>query len=217
MNYQQIEERIGYTFKDKKLLKTALTLASADPDDNNQTMEFFGDAILEFLVSEKIYDEKSSEGKLTERRKLYVSDEALTQVVEKLGLDKFLIRSSGDTQNLKSVPSSYEAVLAAIYLDGGLDQARSFVMRTMDFNIVVTEKDYKSQLQVNYQKATQTTPKYDYEDIGTPQSPKFLSRTVIFDKIFEGVGSNKKQADQLAAKNALDYFAEIFSEKNKRN
>lgn len=217
MNYRQIEERLGYTFKDKKLLKTALTLASADPDDNNQTMEFFGDAILEFLVSEKIYDENSSEGKLTEKRKMYVSDEALTPVAEKLGLDKFLIRSPGDTNNIKSVPSSYEAVLAAIYLDGGLSEARSFVMRTMDFNIAVIEKDYKSRLQENYQKITQNTPKYDNENIGTPQSPEFVSRTVIFDKTFEGRGSNRKQAEQLAAKNALDYFSEMFSEKNKRN
>lgn len=217
MNYQQIEERLGYTFKDKKLLKTALTLASANPDDNNQTMEFFGDAILEFLVSEKIYDEKSSEGKLTEKRKMYVSDEALTPVAEKLGLDKYLIRSAGDTNNIKSIPSSYEAVLAAIYLDGGMDEARAFVNRTMDFNVVAIEKDYKSQLQENYQKITQTAPKYDNENIGTPQSPKFVSRTAIFDKVFEGIGNNRKQAEQLAAKNALEYFSDKFTDKNKRN
>lgn len=213
MNYQQIEERIGYTFKNKNLLKTALTLASADPVDNNQTMEFFGDAILEFLVSEKIYDSKKSEGELTERRKTLVSDKALTPVVENLGIDKFLIRGSGDTQNIKSVPSSYEAVLAAIYFDGGLNEARSFVYRTMDFDVVVTDTDYKSQLQENYQKKTQTTPKYKHEDIGTPKSPEFISRTVIFGKVFEGVATNKKQADQLAAKSALDYFSEVFSKK----
>lgn len=213
MNYQQIEERLGYTFKDKNFLKRALTLASADPDDNNQTMEFFGDAILEFLVSEKIFDERSSEGKLTEKRKTYVSDEALTPVAEKLGLDKYLIRSSGDTNNLKAVPSSYEAVLAAIYLDGGMSEARGFVNRTIDFNIAVIEKDYKSRLQESYQKITQTAPKYDNENVGTPQSPEFISRTVIFDKTFEGKGNNRKQAEQLAAKNALEYFSDKFSEK----
>lgn len=213
MNYPEIEQRIGYAFKDKKLLKTALTLSSADPDDNNERMEFFGDAILEFIVSEKIYDDRKSEGELTERRKQLVSDSALTAVVEKLGCDKFLIRGSGDNNNLKAVPSSYETLLAAIYFDGGLDEARSFVLRTMDFDIVIKDSDYKSRLQINYQKITQTTPKYSYESIGTEQSPKFLSRTVIFDKVFEGEGSNKKQADQLAAKKALEYFSKIFSEK----
>lgn len=213
MNYQQIEQRLGYTFKDKKLLKTALTLASADTNDNNQTMEHFGDAILEFIVTEKIYDEKSSEGKLTERRKTYVSDDALTPVAERLGLDKFLIRGSGDTNNVKCVPSSYEAVLAAIYLDGGIDEARSFVMRTIDFNIAVVEKDYKSRLQESYQKHTQTAPKYENEDVGTPQSPEFVSRTVIFDKVFEGRAGSRKQAEQLAAKNALEYFSEKFAKK----
>lgn len=213
MNYQQIEEQLGYTFKDKKLLKTALTLTSADPCDNNQTMEFFGDAILEFLVSERIYDENSSEGRLTEKRKMYVSDEALTPVAEKLGLDKFLIRGHGDTNNLKSVPSSYEAVLAAIYLDGGMDEARAFVSRTMNFNVAVVKKDYKSQLQEKYQKFTQTAPTYENENIGTPQSPEFLSRTVIFGKTFEGSGSNRKQSEQLAAKRALEHFSEKFSDK----
>ena len=213
VNFNQVEERLGYAFKNKNLLKTALTLASADPDDNNQTLEFFGDAILEFLVSEKIYDEKSSEGKLTEKRKMYVSDDALTPVAEKLGLDTFLIRSSGDTNNQKSIPSSYEAVLAAIYLDGGMDEARAFLMRTMNFNVKVVERDYKSRLQESYQKLTQATPKYDNEDIGTPQSPEFVSRTVIFDKTFEGTGNSRKQAEQNAAKKALEYFSDKFSKK----
>lgn len=217
MNYQEIEERLGYVFTDKNLLKTAFTLSSADPDDNNEVLEFFGDAILGFLVSEKIYDEKSDEGDLSQIRQAFVSGEALTPVVEKLGLDKYLIKSSGDTNNQKAIPSSYEAVLAAIYLDGGMDAARTFVSHTMDFNITSVEKDYKSRLQESYQKLTKTTPIYEDENIGTPQSPEFLSRTVIFDKVFEGRGNSKKQAQQAAAKQALEHFTETFSRKNKRN
>ena len=86
------ERAIGYTFKDKNLLKRALTLASANRDDNNQLVEFFGDAVLEFIVSERIFDEGSTEGALTERRKSLVADSALTPVSERLGLDGFLIR-----------------------------------------------------------------------------------------------------------------------------
>ena len=203
MNFERVESNLGYKFNDKKLLKKALTLASADAEDNNQTMEFFGDAILEFLVSERIYDENSSEGELTERRKLFVSDKALTPVSEKLGLDRELIKGAGDSANKKSVPSAYEAVLAAIYFDGGLDEARAFVNRTIDFTSVPQRRNYKGELQELLQNNGNPLPVYEYEDIGTPQAPKFRSRTVLFGKVFEGVADNKKQADQLAAKEAL--------------
>ena len=128
------ERAIGYTFKDKNLLKRALTLASANRDDNNQLLEFFGDAVLEFIVSERIFDEGSTEGALTERRKSLVADSALTPVSERLGLDGFLIRGKHDVNNKKAVPSAYEAIVAAIYLDGGMDEARKFVLSTLDFS-----------------------------------------------------------------------------------
>lgn len=204
MNYPEIEERLGYTFKNKQLLKTALTLASADPNDNNQTMEFFGDAILEFLVSEKIYDDKKSEGELTERRKLFVSDKALTPVSKKLGLDKFFIKSPHDTVLKKSIPSAYEAVLAAIYLDGGMDEARAFVNRTMDFKPVQPQINYKGKLQELMQGKGHPLPVYEHTDVGTPQKPKFRSRVQLLGQTFEGEADNVKQADQLAAQVALN-------------
>lgn len=102
MDFSGIEKNLGYSFKNKELLRRALTLASYDNDFNNQNLEFFGDAVLEFIVSEKIFDQSSDEGKMTERRKTLVSDDALTPVSLKLGLDKFLIKSSGDNKNKKS-------------------------------------------------------------------------------------------------------------------
>lgn len=204
MNYNEIEGILGYTFKDKKLLKTSLTLASADPDNNNQTMEFFGDAILEFLVSEKIYDENKTEGELTEKRKMLVSDKALTPVSKKLGLEKYFIKSSGDTVLKKSIPSAYEAVLAAIYLDGGMDAARGFVYRTMDFKPVQAQKNYKGELQELLQGRGEPLPEYTHSDIGTPQKPKFLSEVTVHGQKFEGIADSVKQADQLAACAALN-------------
>ena len=204
MNYQQIEERLGYIFKDKKLLKTALTLASADANDNNETMEFFGDAILEFLVSEKIYDEKSSEGELTERRKMFVSDKALTPISQKLSLDKFLIKSHSDTLNKKAVPSAYEAVLAAIYIDGGMDEARAFFNRTMDFKPIQPQINYKGKLHELLQGKGLPLPVYEHVDVGTPQTPKFRSRVQISGNIYEGEAESVRQADQLAAMQALN-------------
>ncbi len=127
MDFSGIEKNLGYSFKNKELLRRALTLASYDNDFNNQNLEFFGDAVLEFIVSEKIFDQSSDEGKMTERRKTLVSDDALTPVSLKLGLDKFLIKSSGDNKNKKAIPSAYEAVAAAIYLFGGKDAPPEFV------------------------------------------------------------------------------------------
>lgn len=206
MNYIEIEQKLGYTFKNKKLLKSALTLASADPTDNNQTLEFFGDAILEFLVSEKIYDKSKSEGELTEQRKLFVSDKALTPVSQSLGLEKYFIKSSGDTVMKKSIPSAYEAVLAAIYLDGGMDEARAFVYRTMDFTPVQPTINYKGKLQELLQGEGEPIPEYIRTDIGTPQKPRFLSRVTVRGKTFEGVADSVKQAEQLAAKAALKFL-----------
>lgn len=146
MSLAETERRLGYAFKNKRLLERALTLPSADKSENNQTLEFFGDAILEFLVSEKIYDENSSEGSLTERRKLIVADSALAPVSVGLGLDKALIRSPYDSHNKKAVPSVYEAVVAAIYLDGGIDAARKFVFSTLDFSPKSQTENYKGQI-----------------------------------------------------------------------
>lgn len=208
MNYAEIEQRLGYTFKDKSLLKTSLTLASADQDDNNQTMEFFGDAILEFIVSERIYDDGKSEGELTERRKTYVSDKALTPISLKLGLDKFFIKGAGDNVLKKSVPSAYEAVLAAIYLDGGMEMARAFVYRTMDFTPVSPQVNYKGRLQEYLQGKGNPLPVYERINVGTPQKPVFLARVWVGEKIFEGTADCVKQAEQLAAQKALLYLTE---------
>lgn len=147
MNAEEVERNLNYVFKDKTLLERALTLPSADISNNNQTFEFFGDAILEFLVSEKIFDENASEGSMTERRKTLVSDKALAPVSQKLGLDKALIRSKYDDNNRKAVPSVYEAVVAAVYLDGGIEAARKFVFSTLDFSKKIKTGNYKGELQ----------------------------------------------------------------------
>lgn len=202
MNFAEVENNIGYKFKDKSLLQRALTLASAG-ENNNQTLEFFGDAILEFLVSERIYSEQSSEGELTERRKALVSDKALTPVSLKLGLDKHFIKSVGDGANKKAVPSAYEAVIAAIYLDGGIDAARRFVFSTLDFSCSSAEENYKGRLQEYLQSIGKPCPVYERRDSGTPQSPEFSVSVNLFGKTYTGVAKSVRQAEQLAAKKAL--------------
>ena len=210
MKLEEVESAIGYTFKDEKLLKRALTLASAS-EENNQLLEFFGDAILEFIVSERIFGEGGSEGTLTERRKNLVSDDALEPVSLKLGFDKFLIRGKRDVFNKKAIPSAYEAVTAAIYLDGGMEAAKDFVLSTLDFSAQKIEQNPISELQEILQDIKQPLPDYDKgcEEIGTPQKPRFRLTIHVFDKDFTVESDKKKKeggAEQLAAKAALEYY-----------
>lgn len=204
MDILAAERRIGYKFKNKNLLQRAFTLASFDAENNNEALEFFGDAVLEFIVSESIFSVDADEGELTERRKSLVCDKSLERVSRALGLDKFLIKDAGDTRNKKAVPSVYEAVTAAIYLDGGMDKAKKFVLRTLDFGFRATEKNYKGELQEALQKRGCGCPEYNVTDCGTPQNPKFFAKVGVIGKTFTGEGGSKQQAERQAAKNALE-------------
>ena len=204
MDILAAERRIGYKFKNKSLLKRAFTLASFDAESNNEALEFFGDAVLEFIVSESIFSVDADEGELTERRKSLVCDKSLERVSRLLGLDKFLIKDAGDTRNKKAVSSVYEAVTAAIYLDGGMDKAKKFVLRTLDFGFRVTEKNYKGELQEALQKRGCGCPEYKVTDCGTPQNPNFFAKVCVMGKTFTGEGGSKQQAERQAAKNALE-------------
>ena len=146
------------------------------------------------------------EGELTELRKLFVSDSALAPVSEALGLPGFFIKSKGDTVLKKSVPSAYEAVLAAIYLDGGMDAARSFVDRTLGMTPPADQKNYKGELQELVQSGGEPLPVYVREDIGTPQKPMFRSSVTICGQVFTGEAQSVKQADMLAAEAALKFL-----------
>lgn len=206
MTANEAEKAIGYTFKDKSLLMRALTLSSASAEDNNQRLEFFGDAILEFLVSEKLFEEDGNEGQLTDMRKALVSDSALAPVSEKLGLDKLLIRGKKDDNNKKAVPSVYEAVVAAIYLDGGIQEAKKFVFSTLDFSLRTKSENYKGELQELLQGMGQPCPEYIREDIGTAHNHLFKVKTNVFGRGFESEAESVKVAEQLAAKSALEYY-----------
>lgn len=203
--YDSIEEKLGYRFKDKNILARALTLSSADNSFNNQTLEFFGDAILEFIVSEKIFAKGASEGQLTERRKALVSDEALAPVSKKLGLDEALIRGANDTKNKKAVPSAYEAMVAAIYLDGGMDEAKRFVNSTLDYNARAA-RNFKGELQERLQAAGESLPAYENKNVGTEQSPRHMAKFTLFGQVFEGEADKVRDAEQEAAKKALEFL-----------
>lgn len=205
MDFSEVEKNLNYVFKDENLLKRALTLSSADNLDNNERLEFLGDAVLEFIVSERIFGGGASEGQLTEKRKALVSDEALRPVSERLGLDKALIRGKNDSNNKKAIPSAYEAVVAAVYLDGGLDEARRVVNATLDFT-VGAQKNYKGELQELLQARGESCPVYTSEQTGTVQRPRHMAKITLFGQVFEGEAERLRDAEQIAAKNALPFI-----------
>lgn len=204
-NIEGAERALGYVFKDKKLLKQALTAPSAS-DKNNQLLEFFGDAVLEFIVTERIFPDGNGEGELTERRQNLVSDAALTRVAEKLGLDKLLILGKNDINNKKAVPSAYEAVTAAIYLDGGMDAAKEFVFSTLDFSPSALVVNYKGRLQELMQGCGNPLPEYERRDLGDKHRHRYEAKITVDGKAFLGEADSARQAEQLAAKGALEYL-----------
>ncbi len=205
MDFSRLESSIGYNFKDKKLLERALTLSSSS-ELNNEKLECFGDAVLEFIVTEKLYGECGGEKQITVRRKGIVSDEALAKLSVKLGLDGLLIRGKGDVRNKKAVPSAYEALTAAIYLDGGMDAAKKFVLSTVDFTANAGgETDPKSSLQELAQSYGLALPEYSHRELGNAQSPDFIAEVRVFGGVYSGRGASVKSAEKAAAASALGH------------
>lgn len=206
MDFSELENKIGYTFKDKELLRRAFTLSSVSLD-NNEKLECFGDAVLEFIVTEALFDTCTLESELTVRRKNAVNDEALRAVSTRLGLDNYLIKGKGDTNNKKAVPSAYEALTAAVYLDGGMAEAKKFVLSTINLQAVAKKvDDYKSRLQEILQGLGEPIPEYTRKELGNPQSPDFSAEVRAFGKTFTGRGASVKAAEKAAARRACSYY-----------
>lgn len=205
MKYYQLQEKIGYKFNDIKLLEKALILSSYDHENNNQAMETLGDAILDFLVAERLFFEGGDDQVITDRRKEIVSDKALTPVSRGLGLPELLMRGKGDCNNKKSVPSAYEALVCAVYLDGGMDAARDVVYRTLDFTIA-REHDYISKVKEYFEKRGLTPPEYQKIDGDDGKG----MRTVLFGVEYECTGyDNFQSAKRAVAKCAYDAIIKL--------
>ena len=147
------EEKIGYTFKDKMLLRKCFTHASyanEHKESDNELLEFFGDAVIQLVVTEYLYKNKGGdEGRLTQKRAEIVSKQPLLKAVKKLGIEEFVLLGRGQEKSAKLdeklFSSISEALVAGIYLDGGMACARSFILSTLisDFEKQEIKKDKK--------------------------------------------------------------------------
>ena len=211
---KKVMEALGYTFRDEALLRRALTHPSMGKNDN-QRLEFLGDAVLQYLISDAIYrahpDER--EGALTHRRQLMVCEGALSPIAKKLGLGEALQMDKGEEQTGgREKPSALcdtmEAVLAAVYLDGGMEAARGVIERCWPGEDEVARplQDAKGALQEMLQKDGGDSPTYEIVgQSGPPHAPVFRA-AVFWNKqlLAEGEGKTKKAAEQAAALKALE-------------
>ncbi|HEX8912000.1 MAG TPA: ribonuclease III [Humisphaera sp.] len=216
---KKAEEVLGHKFKNPDLLKEGLTHASMADNrlDSNERMEFLGDAVLDLVICEALYTRfpQYQEGDLTKVKSAVVSRKTCAEVAVETGLSDLLITGKG-IAGKNQMPSSlaaavYESIVAAIYLDGGFDVAKKYVLRTMTPKVdeITSEShlnNYKAVLQQHAQKLLGHTPIYELLDEKGPDHSKcFEVGVTIGHRRFESAwGPNKKMAEQKAALMALE-------------
>ena len=218
MNMQVLEERLGHAFQDRKLLETALTHPSFGGDHHvphYQRLEFLGDAVLELAVSRYLYFElpEVDEGKLTRIRAALVREESLNRAARRIGLGDFIRLSvgeerSGGREKPSILSDVMEAVLAAVYLDAGFDEAVRIIGMVLGEElrpeVLKDHLDAKSRLQELMQRDGRM-PSYDYLSMeGPPHAPVFAYRVMDGEQeLGRGSGTSKQNAQQAAARDAL--------------
>ena len=218
MNMQVLEERLGHAFQDRKLLETALTHPSFGGDHHvphYQRLEFLGDAVLELAVSRYLYFElpEVDEGKLTRIRAALVREESLNRAARRIGLGEFIRLSvgeerSGGREKPSILSDVMEAVLAAVYLDAGFDEAVRIIGMVLGEElrpeVLKDHLDAKSRLQELMQREGRM-PSYDYLSMeGPPHAPVFAYRVMDGEQeLGRGSGTSKQSAQQAAARDAL--------------
>ena len=218
MNMQVLEERLGHAFQNRKLLETALTHPSFGGDHHvphYQRLEFLGDAVLELAVSRYLYFElpEVDEGKLTRIRAALVREESLNRAARRIGLGAFIRLSvgeerSGGREKPSILSDVMEAVLAAVYLDAGFDEAVRIIGMVLGEElrpeVLKDHLDAKSRLQELMQRDGRM-PSYDYLSMeGPPHAPVFAYRVMDGEQeLGRGSGTSKQNAQQAAARDAL--------------
>ena len=219
MNFTEFEEKLGYSFKDKSLLELALTHSSFANENklkkNNERFEFLGDSVLGFVTAEYLFTEFKNrpEGEMTKLRAAVVCEKSLFKFAEQIDLGKYILLGRGEDstggRNRPSVVSdAFEAIIAAIYIDGGIEAVKPYILRFIKDAVKreTSFKDNKSLLQEEIQKVKGNS--LAYEEVGEegPDHDKnFVFRVKLNGEVIgEGKGKSKKEAEQNAAGNALN-------------
>ena len=217
---KQLEDKIEYVFKDKLLLKQALTHSRYANENRgtgpfNERLEFLGDAVLSLVTAEYLFKKfpEMPEGELSKLRSGLVCTSSLCDYAKRISLGDFLFlgkgeENSGGRQRPSNLENTFEALIAAVYLDGGLEKARAFVLRFLNASIEthhISFKDYKTLLQEVIQQNHEETLNYVITGESGPDHDKRFDAEVHLNSnvIGRGSGKSKKQAEQEAAREAL--------------
>ena len=217
---KSLEEKLGYTFQDKSLLENALTHSSCANESkgrlhSNERLEFLGDSILGMVVAEHLYRNHPDlpEGELTRTRAALVCEESLVEVAHDLGLGDYLKLGKGEEAGGgRTRPSiradAVEAVLAAVYLDGGIGSARKIIQKyilSREIEGLNSQRDYKTALQELIQRESGQSLKYRLTGSEGPDHDKrfFVEVDLNGQPVGAGNGRSKKEAEQMAAKAAI--------------
>lgn len=220
-----VQEKLGYRYNDVSLLKLALTHKSyayekgnASNNEYNERIEYLGDAILEHIISEMLYLDKKiySEGEMTKKRAAMVCETSLSLALKQTGIHEYIYlgkcESNGAVEKKDAIIADcFEAILGSIYLDGGYEKAKEFVLTKLNKQIkeVLSGKDfntdYKTKLQEILQKNGTVKIEYRLLKEEGPEHDKTFNVEVLFNgkRIGEGVGKSKKSAEQAAASAAI--------------
>ncbi|HLR07897.1 MAG TPA: ribonuclease III [Bacillota bacterium] len=228
MNVTQLEKQLQITFQNKQLITQAFTHSSYVNEHHdefyadNERLEFLGDAVLELGVSQYLYCHNSHmpEGELTKMRAAIVCEASLEAFARKLQFDQYLLLGHGEEQtggrNRPAIlADAFEAFLGALYLDQGFDTVLAFLERhvfpMIEMGAFSHTMDYKSKLQEVVQQKKNHTIEYKIvEEKGPSHAREFTSHVFINGELFgAGTGRTKKEADQRAAKHALDTLKEV--------
>jgi len=223
-DFSPLEKKLNLKFKNKDLLIQAFchrSYLNENPDfylDHNERLEFLGDAILELIVTEYLYQKypKKPEGELTNWRAALVNAKMLSEVSKDLDFNDFLLLSRGEAKELGKarqyiLANILEALVGAIYLDQGLDSCEKFIKKNLIKKLPhIIEaglfRDAKSRFQEEAQERTGITPIYKVLEEWGPDHAKHFIIGVFLDKelVAKGEGSSKQEAEETAAKNALE-------------
>ena len=215
MSLTELENSIGYKFKNKKLLEEAITHKSVNSDFNNERLEFLGDSVISLVVSEALHFEESSldEGKLSIYRSRIVSRSSLSKAGLKIKLNKYLHAGSAlnNNQNLTEtiIGNTLEALIGAIFLDSDFLKAKEITLSILDIDfsklLLEEQKDSKTLLQEFLQSLDEDLPEYATTEKKQNGEIYFVSKvTLPKHNVFgEGQGKSKKLAEQEAASNVL--------------
>lgn len=225
----ELESKLHYRFQDRTLLRQALThrshahVTGHERIESNERLEFLGDSVLGMIVNEFLYHEFTGkeEGDLTKIKSLLVCGATLAKVGERLGLGQHLLLSrseagTGGRRRESILADATEAIIGALYLDGGLGRARTFVEQNILVNVDATlqervHRNYKSQLQEKLQARYKVPPRYKVSFTTGPDHARRFTVKVTLKGTVLGVGSgtSKKQAEQRAAESALARIDEL--------